>query len=487
MIAEVIRGLGFQAYGDPPPAPGSPRGMSYTPGNSPGRIKLVASKGRARERTYTEVYYTNPFVYAATNYIARSVGRLPLHLFQLDAEAEKTRIRGDIPTRGPYSVGATLDRILNQPQGRISRASFWSKTVRQRMILGSAIWEIKRPPGGGIPTGLVSIPMDKVEHIEEDSWGNVLYYVVRDPGTYRSPSGRRRELFPTDVVHFGLGNEMYGGCGASLLESCSATLALHDAILRHLLSYMENSATPSGSLYVERAGRERQKEIRDLIGELYSSPENAGKILVTSGKWQPHSDSPDHAKLVELIKESRIEIAASFQIPPPILGLLENAIRANVKELREQFGRDGLGPWVGELEADLDSQLIKPVDPFMFSSFQMAAQLAPDIEARALVYQRMMFVLSIDEIRQMEDKPPLKIAGVTDVPWVASGAMPLPLAAKPKTPAVRPTPNGGGSQPADGEQAISLQTAAAVMLMADDLAKAGNGNGNGNHDFDDEV
>jgi HK97 family phage portal protein len=479
MIAEVVRGLGFQAFGDPPPAPGSPRGLSYSPGLPIGRIKLVASGGRARERTYREVYYTNPFVYAATNYIARGIGRLPLHLYELDSKAEKTRIRGDIPSPGPYGPGATLDRALNIPQGRLSRAAFFAGTTRSRMILGNALWEIERAGGAGIPIGLTRVPMSQVQHIEEDSWGNISYYEILDPGT----RGQRRALFPTDVVHFGLGNEMEGGCGSSLLESCSATLALHDAILRHLLAYMENSATPSGSLYVERVGRERAKEIRDLMTELYASPENAGRILVTSGKWQAHSDSPDHAKLVELIKESRIEIAAAFQIPPPILGLLENAIRANVKELREQFGRDGMGPWASEFESEIDAQLIKPVQPFMFSAFQLAEQLRPDIEARAMVYQRMMFILSIDEIRGLEDLPPLKIKGVTDVPWVQSGAMPLTTAAQPKAPVVRPPSGPPSSQDDPNARALSILQAATVMSIADDLAKAGNGR----PDYDEEV
>jgi len=480
VIAEVVRGLGFKAFGDPMPSPGVPRGMSYSPGVSPGRIRLVASQGRARERTYREVYGTNPFVFAACNYVARGIGRLPLHLIQLDAAGEKTRIRGDVPSPGPYSTAASIDRLLNQPAGRISRSAFWSSTVRSRMILGNALWELKRPGGGGMPSSVVQVPMSAVEHIQEDSWGNIAYYRVR------RPNNQIDTLFPDDVVHFGLANEIEGGMGASLLESCSATLALHDAVLRHLLAYMENSATPSGSLYVERAGKERMKEIREIVSELYASPENAGRILVTSGKWQPHSDSPDHAKLVELIKESRIEIAAAFQIPPPILGLLENAIRANVKELREQFGRDGMGPWAAEMEDEIDAQVIRPLVPFVNCAFQMAEQLRPDIEARALVYQRLMHIYSIDEIRRMEDKEPLNITGVTDVPWVASGAMPLPLAAKPKPATVRPAPGGGGPGDQarivdfadDVEQALlTLNQAASVMTIADNLASADNGNG----------
>lgn len=463
MIREVVRGLGFQAFGDAPPAPGSPRGMSYAPNQAIGRIKLVPTGNRQREATYREVYFANPFVYAATSYIARGIGRLPLHLYALDAEGEKERVRADLP--GRQQPGAWLDRLLNVPGGRVSRPAFYGSTARSRLVLGNALWEIVRPGRGGMPSGLSRVPWNQVLHIDEDSWGNVRYYEVRDPGA----RGERRTIWAEDAIHFGLGSEMEGGCGASLLESCSSTLALHDAILRHLLAYMGNAATPSGSLYVERAGRERMKEIRDLLTELYASPENAGRILVTSGKWQSHSDSPDHAKLVELVKESRIEIAAAFQVPPPILGLLEHAIRANVKEMREQFGRDTLGPWVSEFEGELDAQLIQPNAPHIFSAFKLAEQLRPDIEARALVYQRMMHIYSIDEIRRSEDLEPLKIAGVTDIPWVASGAMPLTTAAKGKARTVEPmSTNGNADQP-------TLEQAAAVMLMADNLASADNG------------
>lgn len=100
-----------------------------------------------------------------------------------------------------------------------------------------------------------------------------------------------------------------------------------------------------------------------------------------------------------------------------------------------------------------------------------------------MVYQRMMFILSIDEIRGLEDLPPLKIKGVTDVPWVQSGAMPLTTAAQPKAPVVRPPSGPPSSQDDPNARALSILQAATVMSIADDLAKAGNGR----PDYDEEV
>lgn len=439
MIKQALQGLGVVAFGDPQPGPGVRSGLSYSPGTATGRIRLVGSKGQAREATYQQVYLTNPFVWAATNYIARGIGRLPLHLYELDAAADKRRIRADLP--GTRGGAVQLDQILNNPQGRISRAAFWGGTVRQRLILGNALWEIRRDRGAGMPTGLERIPWQQVTHVEEDAYGNALWYEVRTAGD--RVGARVRQLAPSDVVHFGLGTEADQACGVSLLESCHATLALHDALLRHLLAYFENSARVSGHLHVERATKDRVKEIRELMTALYASPENAGQILVSSGKWEPMGDSPASSQIAELLTQSRIEIASAFQVPPPVLGLLEHAIRANVKEMREQFGRETIGPWATEIEDELEAQLIAPLFPSVFCELQLAEQLRPDLEARALVYQRLMWVMSIDEIRALENMPPLKIAGVTDVPWVASGAMPVTTASEgPSRPSSSGEPNG---------------------------------------------
>src|SRR5690606_42068714 len=98
-----------------------------------------------------------------------------------------------------------------------------------------------------------------------------------------------------------------------------------------------------------------------MLEEVYASPENAGKILVTSGKWQTTSESPEHSEVVELIRLSREEVAAIYSVPPPVLGILDRAIMANVKELRSQYVRESVGPLATEMESELMAQLIRPV------------------------------------------------------------------------------------------------------------------------------
>src|SRR4051812_20988538 len=440
--------------------------MSRPPNRNLGEINLVGSMGRPRTATYRQVYLFNPFVYAATNLISRGVGRMPVHVYGLsDAEGNKQRFRSDIPqTPGRPSAGVQLDRLLNQPGQRISRMAMFVGTLRERIIYGNGLWEIV---GGdlGLPTSLRRISWRNVDEVNEDGYGNVNYYKISPRGEI----GSQRILYPDQVVHFGMGTEADQACGISLLESCKHTLALHDAVMRHLLAYLENSARGSGHFRVEN--NKQAEQARQMITELYTSPENAGKVLVTNAEWQSMSDTPQHAELVALIKESRTEIAAAFQVPPPVLGLLEQAIRANVKEMREQFVRDTTGPWASDLEGDIQTQLIQPFQPWssLFAEFDMNSQLRPDLEARALVYQRLMFVFSIDEIRTMENKPPLGLAGVSDVPWAPSGSMPLPTAAG-KSGTRIPTTDPGDTGDTGGDVVgLSLPDARRLVSMLDEL------------------
>lgn len=430
MIGQIARGLGF--VGDPLPGPGEygtlSRGGGYT---NLGSIALVASMGRYREATYRTIYLTNPWVYSAVEVQAVGIGRLPLHIFELDEKARKQRVRGDVPlTPGRPTGGQSLDRLLSLPQAGVSRNAIYGGTIRDRRIHGNALWEIQR--FNGSITGLVRRPWRRVVRVEQIDDNGLCQYEIRKRGTGMDTYW----LSSNDVIHFGYWTDPESPVAPSLLESCRYTLALHDAVVRHLIAYFGNAMRPSGQLSVENLTREKAALIREIMTEAYASPENAGKILVTEGKFESMTGDIANAQVAELLDKSREEIAAAFAIPPPVLGILDRAIKSNVKELREQYVRDSLGPLAADFEQELQAQLLpqQPSWSSLFVEFQLAEQLRPDLEARALVYQRLMPVYTIDEIRAFENASALDIAGVTDVPWVPSGAMPLTQAAVGRVP-----------------------------------------------------
>lgn len=397
-----------------------------------GLIPLVGSLGRPRYATFRGVYQSNPFAYAAVTMLARSLARTPLHVYALDERGRKDRVRGDVPARGRPGAGAQLDRLLSNPVGR-SRFALWNATLVDRLVYGNALWEILRPLDGGLPTGIRRIRWRDVTEIVEASDGTVAAYgIVERPATVGLTTPitlptRNRVLAAGDVVHFGLQGDSDGPAGLSPLQACRHTLALHDAVMRHVIAYFGNSARPSGHLKVEQLTTDKAEQIRTMVTQMLTSPENAGKLLITSGDFQPMATSPEHSQVVELVLQSQREIATAFQIPPPMLGILEDTNKATAKELRGQYVRDTVGGYASELEDEIEAQLLpaSPAWASLFVEFQLAEQLRPDPEARSEMHERTRHLMSIDEQRAVENLPPLDLPGLSDVPWTTPGSQPL--------------------------------------------------------------
>jgi hypothetical protein len=111
-----------------------------------------------------------------------------------------------------------------------------------------------------------------------------------------------------------------------------------------------------------------------------------------------------------------------------VLGILDQAIKSNVKELREQFGRDSLGPWAADFEAEFAAQLLPQQSGWKSLSirFDLAELLRPDLEALALVIKDVSPHLTVDEIRtRYLSASPLNLPGLSDVPWAAARTAPL--------------------------------------------------------------
>lgn len=418
----------------------SPGSASRTGWTTLGALPLVSSRGVERWATYRAIYLTNPWAYVPIQMLARSVGRLPIHTYALDAQANKQRVRYDVATPGPPSAAQRLDKLLQRPGGRMSRNALFAGTMIDRLVYGNALWRLGDIQFG-LPSSITRIRWRDMLRVTPAADGSALGYVYRPwNGVNYGPV---ETIDPTEVVHFGLGSDPEGVYGISPLEACRHTIALHEALVRHLIAYFQNSARPSGVFKVDELTDEVIEQTRRMLVALHTTPENAGKILATSGEWQEIGHSPDHSSIVELIRLSREELLAIYGVPPPVAGVLEQAIKSNVKELREQYGREAVGPWASDFESELMAQLVLPQPAWagLFSEFQMAEMLRPDLEARALVYQRMQAYYTIDEIRGFENKPPLNLPGVSDVPLIPKGVAPggVDPGSQPRDRAAEPT------------------------------------------------
>jgi HK97 family phage portal protein len=359
-------------------------------------IPLTATaNGGTRNATYVRLYKENPWVNAAVRTIAWGVSRTYLHVYRLEEDGQRSVVRFDRPNRGPDGAGIRIDRKINGYADRTGPQRRMRRTMTDYLIFGNALWDTTDAVAAYAPWRRVTVHEGKTVEI--------LFYELG--GTTES-----RTLLPEDVIHFNAGDDPESPIGVSPMEALKHTLALHEALQRHLVHFFQNAARPSANLKLApQANKDAMAYIREQMRELYSSPENAGKVIVTTGDFQPMTHGFDQEQIIELAKQSREEISTVFRIPAPVLGVLDHAIKSNVKELREQYYRDVVGAWAPAVEDDIMAQLVRP-DPTagrFFTEFDLDAHLRPDPEAQAKAFKDLETTMSTNERRRRLNLPDL--------------------------------------------------------------------------------
>lgn len=160
-----------------------------------------------------------------------------------------------------------------------------------------------------------------------------------------------------------------GPLGISPLEQLGVTLGVEDAAQRYQKSIFGNAARPPSAitstpefLQLERPERKGlMEQLRQDVEEIYSGPENAGKpaVLPPGLDWKPIGSSAQEAELIEQRKVAREEVAAVYQIPPPMIGVLDHATYSNIEVMREMAYTMALGPPLVLIEQILTSSLAR--------------------------------------------------------------------------------------------------------------------------------
>lgn len=391
----------------------APHSMSIAP--------RLGIKGFGASTSYVSLYKSNPWVNAAVRSISWGLSRMPFDVFMLDPDGQREPIDWRLPRKpGAPSAAIRLDEELNTtaPLDRGGPQRRMRRTMTDYLIHGNALWAIE-------DDGLWHVPWRHVRPIEGE-YVEILGFEV-------TGSMGKKMYAPEQVIHFCAGDDPDGPLGVSPMESLSATLQLHDALQKHLVRFFENSARPSANVKLDKtANAETVKLIRDQVRELYTSPENAGKVIVTTGDFQPMTAGHDQSQIIDLAKQSREEIAAVYRIPMPVLGVLDHAIKSNVSELRQQYVRDVIGAWAPAVVDDIMAQRVRPDAGLrgVFVEFDQDSALSPDLEGMAEAMVKLERTMTTNERRRKINLRDLPYPEADTVP-ATPGASYLGIKAKP--------------------------------------------------------
>lgn len=182
-----------------------------------------------------------------------------------------------------------------------------------------------------------------------------------------------------------------GPLGVSPLRMLGVTLQLEDAAQRWARSTLARSFRPSGVVEIDEAylklDETDQQTLYDATAKrlrsLYGGADQAGTppIFPPGVSWK--DAAPSTAVEVRLLEQRRVnreEAAAVYQIPAPMVGILDKATYSNISTLRQVAYTDGLAPPLVTIESVINARVCRELlgEPDLFVEFDFSGVLRGD-------------------------------------------------------------------------------------------------------------
>lgn len=327
-----------------------------------------------RTMEYDAIYRANSSVQTVVSFLARNVSQLSLHTFERLSDTDRKRI-----TDHPFA------RMMSRPNSRTTAFRLFRALISDRGIYDAAYW--LKYYENGVPS-LMRLSPKICQPGGKEDWLNPEYFEVKG-------SRGKVQLDPARVVYFRGYNPSNDIEGLSPIEGLRQMLVEEFAAHQMRDQMLRNGARASG--YLERPAGAKWSDgaferFRDQWQSQYAGngPQAGGTPILEDGmKFTKTSMTPEELQYVEVRKLSREEAAAAYHIPPPMVGLLDHATFSNIQEQHKMLYQDTLGPWLEEIQQEIELQLLTefPNAEKLYVEFNMQEKLRGSFEEQAAQLQ----------------------------------------------------------------------------------------------------
>jgi HK97 family phage portal protein len=331
-------------------------------------------------------------VYACVRLIADSISTLPVD----------TYIRRD-GTRTPFRP---RPEWLDSPEIGVSRTEHFQQVLVSLLLNGNAFTRILRDDQG--IAGLIVLNPQRVE--------------VRLNRVTRRPEfvyDNRDVIASEDMIHITelrLPGELRG---RSRIDMVKETLGLSKALDTFAQLFFGQGSQVGGIIeYPGALTREQAKDLADSFELQHKSVRRSHRpgVLFGGAKFTKTSVEPNEAQMLESRQFAVEEIARTFRCPPSMIGVTTPGAMsyASVEQNGIQFVQHTLRPYIVKIE-DAYSTLLPGV---AFLKFNVDALQRGDQESRYAAHASALVNgwASINDIRRIEDQPPVDGGDVYRVP-----------------------------------------------------------------------
>lgn len=342
---------------------------------------------KASEVTADRAISLIPF-FACVRLLSEQVSSLPLHTYR-DVDSVQQRIT-DAP-------------LIRFPSAHGTRIKWLRQLVTSLAMRGNAYGLIVATDGFGFPTQVEWLHPDEV-WVDEAKPTLPVYYWLG-------------QVVPREkVVHITWFVEPGKVVGLSPVSQFAATLGVGLQATNYGLTWFENGGTPPGT-FKNSSAELSPEQSRQVADDLSYAVRNR-KPIVYGKNWDftALKVTPEESQFIETHKLTATQIAAIFGIPPEMVGgeaggsLTYDTVEGNGLN----FLRFVLRPWLVLIESELSALLPNR----QYVQFNADAVVRADLKTRYEAHQIGLTAgfLTVNEVRALEDLPPIEGGDVIRVP-----------------------------------------------------------------------
>jgi HK97 family phage portal protein len=391
-------------------ADSSPRSYaqaSYYPGTG-----LAQAGGQFA--AYGEIYKRQLWVATLVNKLAYGTARLPLKVYSRSDDS-RTEARD-----------TAYAKLIRTPNSQHDPFFFWLHIASTFELYGEALLLKVRPRPGAAPLELWPMHPSRVTTARADD-GSLVYRYFSGA---QSAASSYIEWPASEIVHFRSYNPDDQVRGLSRLEPLRATLLNEDAARRATTAFWNKGARPGMALsHPSNLSQPAQERLKAQFDSIAAGADNTGSTVVLEEGMTPQvlSLSAEEAQYIETRKLNREEVCAVYDVPPPVVHILDRATFSNITEQMRSMYRDTMAPRLSLYESVLDTQLRPDFDPRgdLYAEFLMDEVLRGSFEERVAAYKDMFNIggMTPAEIRRAENRP--RLGPETDALYVNAATVAL--------------------------------------------------------------
>lgn len=290
-----------------------------------------------------EGYKINVVAYQAINRIADAIGSMRWTAFSASGEQLDSH---------PFLS------LIRNPNPAQSGREWWRAKTAYLLLSGNSYDE--RILAGSRPVELWTLRPDRIS-IRPGKTGM--------PEAYVYAAGGSKVLFPantisgdSDIRHTRLFSADDDWYGMSPMQTAAYAIDQHNEAMSWMQALLQNAATPSGAMMLDREttlSDEQFRRLREEVEENFSGAKNAGRPMLLEGgmQWQSMSLSPNDMAILETKNSAARDISLAFGVPPLLLNIPGDNTYSNYREARLGFYEDTVIPLVDLMTAELNAWL----------------------------------------------------------------------------------------------------------------------------------